>query len=110
MIEIEFNQPNENNKYRVFDNNFEEDPNILFHGTAASNLDSIIKNGFRVTRELASISFAHESGLALNYACNSRNEASPCGVIIAVRFDSLDAPGIRKEGFGIHWGRKGVTH
>jgi hypothetical protein len=45
-----------------------------FHGTAASNLESILKIGFRPTAALGSSSFARNSGLALGYACSKRSE------------------------------------
>ena len=90
------------NGYQIFPPEFEDDPSVFFHGTAASNLESILKIGFRPTAALGSSSFARNSGLALGYACSKRSETSPNGVVIMVRFADENAAGIRSEAFGLH--------
>ena len=90
------------NGYRVFPAELENDELVFFHGTADGHRRSIIDNGFKVIGSLPSVSFASSSSLALRYACEARNAASPDGCIIAVRFASIDKPGIKSESFGIH--------
>ena len=79
----------EDSAYQLFPDVLENDPNVFFHGTAASNLTSIIRNGFRATKKLCSVSFVTTSPVALKYACDSRGTPPQDGVVIAVRFDDL---------------------
>lgn len=88
--------------YRLFQDSLENDEHVFFHGTAEGNLASILVNGFRVAGVLLSVSFARNSSLSLGYACNARNSSSPNGVVIAVRYESLDKPFIKQESFGLH--------
>lgn len=39
-------QPDEENGYRQFPAELEDNPNVFFHGTAEQNLASILANGF----------------------------------------------------------------
>jgi hypothetical protein len=100
-IEYPFRGADQENGYCVFPRELESDTNTFFHGTAEENLASILANGFR-PGELPSVSFAKSSGLGLRYACDARRGPSARGVVIAVRFDSLSAPGIARESFGVH--------
>lgn len=97
-----FQGANEENGYRLFPDELENDDLVAFHGTAETNLQSIIDNGFTFAATLQSLSFAKSSAFALSYACNARSDASPRGCVLAVRFDSLDRPGIVAETSIIH--------
>jgi hypothetical protein len=48
------------------------------------------------------VSFSRTSGLALGYACGKRSEASPEGVVIAVRFGPDKGSQRRSQQFGLH--------
>lgn len=87
--------------YNVFPKALENDPDIYFHGTAASVLKPIIANGFKPAKTLSSVSFSATSSLALGYACETR-AAGEDGVVIAVRIETDNRAGIRKEAFGVH--------
>lgn len=91
-IEYPFETPSEKREYRLFPDEIEEDPQILFHGTAEARLESIIENGFVIGGTLPSVSFAERSSLPLRYASNSRKAAGDRGVVIAVRFGKADIP------------------
>jgi len=101
-VQYPFNGANEQIGYRVFPDEMENDPNVFFHGTSASNLASIVRNGFRPTQVLSSVSFARDSSLALNYACSARSADSPDGCVIMVKFEDVNTTGIRSESFGVH--------
>ena len=60
-------------------------------------MNLIAKQGFRAAKELPSVSFYQKSFFPLKYACEARSENSPNGVIIAVKFNSLNNKGIRIE-------------
>ena len=49
-----------------------------------------------------SVSFSNRSNLCIGYACRSRNKLSPGGVVIAVRFPSLEGRRIVREQWGIY--------
>lgn len=87
--------------YRIFPYDLEYDPLVLFHGTSERNLDSILKDGFRLGSLSGSTSFAHHSELPLRYGCEARKQAREEGCVIAARFADLSAHGVRKEGFGV---------
>lgn len=101
-IEHSFMLPKGDDCYCLFPDELENDPLVLFHGTAAINLPSILSEGFRPKKALASSSFANQSSLSLRYACEARCEESPDGVVIAVRFEAVNIRGLRREPFGIH--------
>jgi len=92
--EFPFPSPGEDTGYDVFPANLENDPCVVFHGTAGSNLESILENGFRIRGELPSVSFAKRSAVPLGYAYNKRD---PKGVVIAARFPSLASRGVKEE-------------
>ncbi len=96
-----FYTPREERDYRLFPSEFENDTNIFLHGTAATNLETILAAGFRADPPLEAISFARNSGLALRYACDARSIESPQGCVLMVRVDDLGVPGIAKEAWGI---------
>lgn len=100
--EYTFLETNEEKGYHLFPGELENDEHIFFHGTAEKNLESILESGFRISGNLSSVSFAKSSSLSLKYACEARNESSPRGVVIAVRFDCLSKPYIVQESFGLH--------
>ncbi|GLQ53621.1 hypothetical protein [Devosia nitrariae] len=85
--------------YRVFPLNLEDDPLVVFHGTAMSNFDAIsaegLKRGSSVGAELKSISYAKRSSTALDHWVRRRTEGQN-GVILALRFESFE--GLYEEG------------
>jgi RNA:NAD 2'-phosphotransferase (TPT1/KptA family) len=101
-MNLPFRAPSEATRYCIFPEVLEEDPLVFFHGTAQGNLDSIIRHGFRPRPPLESVSFSHRSSLCIAYACNARNNTSPDGVVIAVRFSSLEGRRIAREQWGIY--------
>jgi hypothetical protein len=84
--EYPFPWPDEHKGYRLFPDELEDDDLVAFHGTARSNLQSIIDGGFRFTGSLQSLSFAKVSSYSLSHACSRRSAASPEGCVLAVRF------------------------
>ena len=100
---IEYKFPNniENHEYCLFPDEIENDEQIFFHGPAEKNFTSIIATGFRIFGDLQSISFAKNSSLSLKYACQSRCEDSPRGIVLAVRYMCLNQY-IVQESFGLH--------
>ncbi|SDZ16447.1 hypothetical protein [Nitrosomonas sp. Nm33] len=100
--EYPFPSTPEKNGYRLFPDDMENDGHIFFHGTAEKNLVSILNNGFRISGNLQSVSFARESSLSLRYACEARDNSSPQGAVIAVRYACLNKPYIGQEGFGLY--------
>lgn len=88
--------------YRIFPHTLENNDRVFFHGTAEGNLVSILEKGFRIAGELPSVSFAKNSSLSLGYACQARSSVSPNGVVIAVLYEDVNKPFIKKEAFGIH--------
>ncbi|MFK4719352.1 hypothetical protein ABIE89_000452 [Bradyrhizobium niftali] len=89
-VEYSFQEPSEHRNYRIFPAELEDDEPIAFHGTAETNLKSIIDGGFSFIGALQSLSFARTSSLALKYACDARTEVSPNGCVLTVRFPSLE--------------------
>lgn len=79
--------------YRVFPSTLEDDPLVVFHGTAMSKFDAIcaegLKRGSEAGATLKSISYAKSSMSSLDHWIRRREEGQD-GVIIAFRFDSLD--------------------
>ena len=96
-----FNDPSERG-YLLFPDAMERSSDIFFHGTAETNLASILRIGFRIMGTLSSVSFAKNSDLSLRYACKARCESSPGGVVIAAKFYCVDAPHIDRQHFGLH--------
>ncbi|MER9554393.1 hypothetical protein [Mesorhizobium sp. M0323] len=78
--------------YRVFPLELEDDPFVVFHGTARSNVQAIIEEGFKrgsdVGATLESISYAKGSSAALGHWVNRREQGQD-GVILALRFGSF---------------------
>jgi hypothetical protein len=90
-------------EYRVFPPELENDDLVLFHGTLAENMDSILKDGFKSaaalgTGPLASVSFAYKSTAALTHLAGQTGDR----VIFAVRYASIDRPSIKKNLSDIH--------
>jgi hypothetical protein len=104
MAEItEFPFPNlpDETGYKLFPEELENDLSVAFHGTSKERLASIIDSGFRLSQSTGSASFARSSALALRYASGARSPDSPEGVVIAVRFASLQPPGVEDDGHSI---------
>lgn len=94
-LEHPFETPTEHRDYAVFSEGFEKDPEIFFHGTGRNVLEAILEEGFTppAPPKAQSVSFSRTSGLALGYACDKRSDASPEGVVIAVRFSAENRSG-----------------
>jgi hypothetical protein len=76
---------------------------VLFHGTAEKNLHSILENGFVARPPLESISFAKNSRDSLSHWYGNRSPDLPeNGLVIAVRFESLNVQGIQNNISDIH--------
>ncbi|PIE31341.1 hypothetical protein CSA56_18515 [candidate division KSB3 bacterium] len=85
-----FIEPTEENRYCVFDAQLEDDENVFFHMTQASNKEAIIASGFKSAKELGvgileSVSYAkRSSGCFANLKVCPQKEY----IIFAVRFTS----------------------
>jgi hypothetical protein len=101
--EYPFGTP-QNNEYRVFPDELENDPEIFFDGTEETVLQAISNEGFRFPDppKAQSDSFSRVSSLALGYAAGMRSKASPNGCVVAVRFGAGNGPLRREEPFGLH--------
>jgi len=89
--------------YCVFPPLLENDQLVLFHGTLAENMDAILRDGFKSAAtlgvgNLTSVSFAYKSMAALTHLANKDGDR----VILAVRYDTLDRPMIKKNPSDIH--------
>ena len=102
-LEYPFGRP-QDNEYKVFPDELEDDPEIFFHGTEERVLQAIRSGGFRFPAppKAQSVSFSRISSLALGYASEMRSEASPNGCVIAVRFSADNRSQKREEHFGLH--------
>jgi hypothetical protein len=101
-IEYPFLHPSSDTAYEVFPKELERDPFVWFHGTARENLDSILSDSFKAKPPLESASFTSTSAGALGYACDKRSGSSPDGVVLAVRFASLEGGGIEGNSSIVH--------
>lgn len=85
--------------YCVFPEELENDELVLFHGTLASNLTSVLKYGFKIPSKcksggLSSVSFAMQSSMALGHICQKFAESSEDLCILVVRYEGLDRKGL----------------
>lgn len=113
MIKFEFPYPNEDKGYSIFPQNLENNPNVLFHGTAFSNFNSIVNNGFKSAKKLenseeqevllSSVSYAQKSSQCLAHVCQIRGSSQDHEfVVFAVKFNTLEQAGIRINNIDIH--------
>ena len=103
MKEYKFPWPNEERGYKLFPEELENDSCVLFHGTSERKLQQIIDNGFKASPPLESVSYAKCSSYSLGHLCqNQSNETLENGVVIAVKFESLNLPGIVENISDIH--------
>lgn len=103
IIEYEFPWPNEDIGYSLFPKHLENDPLVLFHGTAMTNLEPIMREGFKPSAPLTSVSYAKTSDYSLTHLIRAREKwEHRDGVVIAVRFENLDVPGISNNNCDIH--------
>jgi hypothetical protein len=96
--------PTEENGFRFFAQELEDDSLVLFHVTPSKNFDSIVHSGFRSALSmkvgpLSSVSYAKRSSSCL---AHMGNEAQEDCVIFAVRFESLEQQGISNNQSDIH--------
>ena len=94
LLEYEFRSDQlEGLGYRVFPNELENNPNVLFHATSIANLAAILNNGIlpgnEVGQNLMTISYADNSMIALTHWVGVRREGQD-GVILALLFPNLD--------------------
>lgn len=94
----EFPWPNEEKGYCLFPDTLENNPEIFFHGTSESVLQSILNNGLQAPNILDSVSLATSSSPTVGYACSKRSNVSPNGVVIAVSFEEIGIDHLRCEG------------
>lgn len=97
-----FTTPTEEEDFRIFPSDIEDDELVVYHGTAKSNVASILATGFRRNPEAESVSFAQKSFFALNYAAGKRTADSPEGAILACRLRALGEPGVVVAGGLVH--------
>jgi len=84
--------------YRVFPLELEDNPLVVFHGTALANFDAIVAVGFKrgidAGATLESISYAKGSSSALTHWIGRRMVGQD-GIILALRFESFQ--GLHEE-------------
>lgn len=96
--------PTAENGFCIFGREFEDDPEVFFHGTAATNFDSILKKGFLSAYELfsqglESVSYAkRSSGFFANLGCIAKEDL----VIFVVRFTPADLKKVVDNPSDIH--------
>lgn len=93
--------------YCVFPSDLENDPLVLFHGTARKNLDPILAKGFQLPdpksgNPLISISFAKCSRESLTHVMDRRRSEPGEYSIIAVRYLTLERDDIADNPIDIH--------
>ena len=96
--------PTEANENCLFKQELEDDPLVLFHVSPAHNLCPIASHGFRSAAEigtgvLTSVSYSKSSK---SWNTITGYPAKQDFVIFAVRFDTLDQPGIKVNPSDIH--------
>lgn len=99
MQNYDFPNPNEEKGYELFPKELENDPLVLFHGTPQKNFQNIINNGFKAFPPLESVSYAKNSAACLTYRESTSTEDF---VVIAVKFETLNLPGIVVYSSDIH--------
>jgi hypothetical protein len=93
--------------YCVFPAELEDDELVLFHATLARNFAVIAEQQFKIPDPtgrcgLASVSFAKRSVGALNHAINERRNEPGDYCIFAVRYDTLNRPGLQVNLSDVH--------
>jgi hypothetical protein len=96
-----FPWPDEHKGYALFPKDLEDDDLVLFHGTPQRNFDAILKEGFKPTGSLGSVSYAKKSVSALTHLMTNRI-AEEVYVVFAVRFETLKTEGIQENLSDIH--------
>lgn len=104
----EMTQLTEENRFCVFPSNLENDSEVFFHSTKASNFESIMKHGFRSAEDLnlgalKSVSYAKRSSSCF---ANLGWSADEDLVIFAVRFTAEDLGKVIVNSADIHVHRK----
>jgi hypothetical protein len=103
LMKYEFPWPDDNKGYKLFPEELENDPLVLFQGTSEKNLEPIANDGFKSCPPLESVSYAKSSIYCLSHICSKRsNNTSENDVVIAVKFESLNVPGIVENLSDIH--------
>ena len=113
MEEYSFPWPDHEKGYSLFPSEMEDDPLVLFHGTAIGRFDPIISEGFKSGKELGggtdpsyhleSVSYANSSSHSLMHVCNTRDRnGGGVFVVFVVKFPSLPSAGITVNQSDIH--------
>lgn len=107
MIEYPFPNDPCSTGYCVFPARLEDDELVFFHATPAENFEAIVQQGFRIPDPaakigLASVSFAKRSREALTHAVIKRGAQQRSFVIFAVRYNTLNRPGLKLNEIDIH--------
>jgi hypothetical protein len=84
IVKYEFPKDIEDRGYRVFPDDLETDPSVIYHATPSENFDSIVTHGFELTGVGGGVSFAKLSSEALRHWCDKRSNTSAEGCIFAV--------------------------
>ncbi len=95
ITKYEFPWPDEHSGYELFPNLLESDPLVLFHATAKSNFEPIAKEGFKAYSPLTSVSYAKSSAYCLAHLRGKILPLQEDYIVIAVRFETLETPGIQ---------------
>jgi len=99
MKVYDFIVPREENDYRLFNSELEDDPLTFFHITPETNVESIKNNGFRFGPHLQSVSYAKNSSMCLTH--RGQNIAENYAVFV-VKFTTLEMEGIEENNCDIH--------
>lgn len=107
IVEYDFPETPSSSGYCVFPTALEDDELVLFHATPLDNLETIIRDGFRIpdptgVHGLASVSFGKRSIASLTHAMTMRRTRPGPYCIIAVRYSSLDRKGLKVNADDIH--------
>jgi hypothetical protein len=101
MLKFDFPLNLSDKGYLLFSDEIENNSHVYFHGTSMESFEKIVNQGFKLINGAQSISFSRNSGLALKYACDRRDDNSPLGVVMAVMYPS-NFNFFHQEDFGMH--------
>lgn len=102
MREFDFPWPNEEKGYQLFPMELENDILVLFHGTLQKNLNPILEYGFKAFSPQTSVSYAKSSIYSLTHLFTNQRTLTEEGVVIAVRFETLEQQGISNNCSDVH--------
>ena len=82
LEKYEFPWPDESKGYKLFPEELENDPLVLFHGTSEKNLEPIANDGFKACLPLESVSYAKSSISCLSHICRKRSHSTSDDVVV----------------------------